>query len=203
MDILIVGSGKVAALGSGWRAAGHRVTFAMREPAGAKAAALEAHGFAVAPLIASTVDVVVLAIPWSAVAPTLRALGPLAGTVLIDCTDPLASARRLAIGFDDSGGETVARLAPEARVVKAFSTTGAANMADSRYAGGKLMMALAGDDPDAKTIVAALAADLGFDPVDTGPLTMCRCLEPLAMLWINLAYAQGLGPDIGFALLRR
>jgi predicted dinucleotide-binding enzyme len=49
----------------------------------------------------------------------------------------------------------------------------------------------------------ALVADLGFDPIDTGPLTMCRYLEPLAMLWINLAYTQGLGPGIAFALLRR
>jgi predicted dinucleotide-binding enzyme len=76
-------------------------------------------------------------------------------------------------------------------------------MADSSYPGGRPMMAVAGDDTAAKQIVISLAADLGFDPVDTGPLAMCRYLEPLAMLWINLAYRQGLGPDIAFALLRR
>ena len=76
-------------------------------------------------------------------------------------------------------------------------------MADSNYPGGKLMMALAGDDTPAKEIVMALVADLGFDPIDTGPLAMSRYLEPLAMLWINLAYAQQFGPNIGFALLRR
>lgn len=123
--------------------------------------------------------------------------------MLIDTTDPLKSERELAIGFGDSGGETVARLAPSAHVVKAFSTTGFRNMADSGYPGGKLMMALAGDDTPAKQIVIALVADLGFDPIDTGPLAMSRYLEPLAMLWINLAYTQQLGPKIGFALLRR
>jgi predicted dinucleotide-binding enzyme len=76
-------------------------------------------------------------------------------------------------------------------------------MADSRYPGGKLMMALAGDDTAAKDLVAGLVAVPGFDPIDTGPLAMSRYLEPLAMLRINFAYTQRLGPDIGFALLRR
>jgi predicted dinucleotide-binding enzyme len=206
MNITIAGSGNVGrALGGGWRKAGHAITFAAREPDGAKAAELKREGFGVVPLddAAGTASVIVLAVPWNAVATTLAALGPLAGKVLIDTTDPLKFTRQLAVGFTDSGGETVARLARGAHVVKAFSTTGAANMADSAYPGGKPMMAIAGDDAAAKQIVMALAADLGFDPVDTGPLTACRYLEPLAMLWINLAYTQLLGPNIAFALLRR
>ena len=206
MHITIAGSGNVGrALAGGWHKRGHRVTFATREPADDKAGELRQQGFGVVALngAATGADVIVLAVPWSAVEATLKALGAFAGKVLIDATDPLKSARVLAIGFDDSGGETVARLAPGARVVKAFSTTGAGNMADNNYPGGKLMMALAGDDAPAKKIVMALVADLGFDPVDTGPLAMSRYLEPLAMLWINLAYTQQLGPNIGFALLRR
>ncbi len=166
---------------------------------------MRAQGFGVVPLndAATDTDVIVLTVPWVAVEATLRSLGDIAGKVLIDTTDPITSGRELAIGFGDSGGETVARLATSARVVKAFSTTGARNMADSNYPSGKLMMALAGDDTPAKQIVMTLVADLGFDPIDTGPLSMARYLEPLAMLWINLAYTQQLGPNIGFALLRR
>lgn len=207
MNITIVGSGHVGrALGDGWRKAGHAVTFAAREPAGGKAAELREQGFAVTPLAreaASAADAIVLAVPWPAVEATIRALMPLAGKLLIDCTDPLASSRQLAVGLTDSGAETVARLASGAHVVKAFSTTGAANMADSRYPGGKLMMAIAGDDAAAKQTVMSLASDLGFDPVDTGALAMSRYLEPLAMLWINLAYVQGMGPKFGFAILKR
>jgi 8-hydroxy-5-deazaflavin:NADPH oxidoreductase len=206
MNITSVGSGHVGrALALGWRRVGHDVTFATREPDGAKAVQLKQDGFGVVPLngAARRADTIVLAVPWAAVAGTIEALGPLAGKVLIDATDPLASPRELALGFGDSGAETVARLAAGARVVKAFSTTGAANMADSRYGGGKLMMAVAGDDAAGKQTVMSLAADLGFDPVDTGALAMSRYLEPLAMLWINLAYVQGLGPEFGFALLRR
>jgi predicted dinucleotide-binding enzyme len=204
MNITIVGSGKVGrALGEGWRKAGHSVTFATREPA--KAAALQQAGFGAVPLASADVsasDVIALAVPWSAVEASLTALGPLAGKVLIDTTDPHTAAGQLALGLTDSGAETVARLST-ARVVKAFSTTGAANMADCRYPAGRLMMPIAGDDADAKTIVMALAADLGFEPVDVGPLAMSRYLEPLAMLWIWLAYGQRMGTDFGFALLRR
>jgi predicted dinucleotide-binding enzyme len=205
MHIIIAGSGHVGrALAGGWRKIGHDITFAARESGGPKAAELKKEGFDVVPLsgAARAADVIVLAVPWSAVETTIKALGPLAGKVLIDATDPLKSTRDLALGFSDSGGETVARLSAGARVVKAFSTTGAGNMADSQYP-AKLMMAVAGDDASAKQTVMSLAAELGFDPVDTGPLAMSRYLEPLAMLWINLAYAQQLGPNIGFALLRR
>jgi len=205
MNIVIVGSGKVGrALGEGWRKQ-HRVTFATREPAGAKAAALKQAGFGVVALNAANADaannVIVLAVPWSAVENTIEALGPLAGKVLIDTTDPRTAAGELALGFDDSGAETVARLS-RARVVKAFSTTGAAKMADSRYP-GELMMAIAGDDAGAKNTVMALASELGFAPLDVGPLAMSRYLEPLAMVWIRLAYAQRMGTEFGFALLRR
>ena len=206
MNITIVGSGNVGrALAPGWRRAGHAVTFATREPDGTKSLQLKQDGFGVVPLngAATVAGVIVLAIPWAAVDTTIKALGSLAGRVLIDTTDPLKSPRELAVGFSDSGAETVAHLAVGAHVVKAFSTTGAANMADSSYAEGKLMMPIAGDDAAAKQIVMSLAADLGFDPVDTGPLAMSRYLEPLAMIWINLAYTQGFGSNIGFSLLRR
>jgi predicted dinucleotide-binding enzyme len=206
MNIVIVGSGNVGrALGDAWRKAGHSVTFAAREPGGAKATELKKAGFTVATTAeaAKGADIVVLATPWDAVPAAIKSLGSLAGKVVVDATNPLTGKLELALGFDDSAGETVARLAPGARVVKAFNTTGANNMADSRYAGGKLMMAVAGDDAEAKKIVMALAADLGFEPVDVGPLAMSRHLEPMAMTWIKLAYAQGMGREFGFAVLRR
>ena len=205
MNITIVGSGNVGrALGNGWKKAGHSVTFAARDPAGAKAAALTRDGFAVAPQAeAGEADVIVLAVPWIGIEATVRALGSLAGKIVIDATNPLTANLDLALGFSDSAGETVGRLAKGAHVVKAFNTTGANNMADSNYPDGKVMMPVAGDDAAAKEIVMTLAADLGFEPIDAGPLAMSRQLEPLAMLWIKLAYAQGMGREFGFAVLRR
>lgn len=205
MNITIVGSGSVGrALAGGWRKAGHSVTFASRDPAGAKAAELKQEGFGVAPQAdAGKADVIVLAVPWTGIEKTVKALGSLAGKVVIDATNPLTNTLELALGFNDSAGETVGRLAQGAHVVKAFNTTGANNMANANYAGGKLMMPVAGDNAGAKKSVMALAAELGFEPIDVGPLAMSRHLEPMAMTWIKLAYAQGMGREFGFAVLRR
>ena len=207
MDIVIVGAGNVGqALADPWVKADHSVTFALRDPAGRNAAALKAQGFPVVAMkdAAAAGEVIVLAVPWGAVPDAVKALGAPTGKILVDATNPLTSDLSLAVGFADSGGETVARLAPGARVVKAFNTTGANNMSDSRYAGHThLMMPVAGDDAHAKATVMGLAGDLGFDPVDAGPLAMSRHLEPMAMLWIKLAIAQRMGRDFGFALLRR
>jgi predicted dinucleotide-binding enzyme len=205
MNITIAGSGNVGrALGAGWRKAGHSVTYAAREPAGAKAAELKKAGFTVAAIgdAANGADVIVLATPWDATPAAITALGALAGKIVVDATNPLTAALELALGFSDSAGETVARLSG-ARVVKAFNTTGANNMANATYAGGRLMMPVAGDDAAAKKTVMALAAELGFEPIDVGPLAMSRHLEPMAMAWIKLAYAQGMGREFGFAVLKR
>jgi 8-hydroxy-5-deazaflavin:NADPH oxidoreductase len=206
MNIVIVGAGNVGrALGGGWLRAGHKVTFAVRDPGKPELAALKQTGASVTSSAgaATAGDVIALTVPWQAVGPSIKALGPLTGKIVIDATNPLTPDFALAVGHNDSAGETVARLASGARVVKAFNTTGFNNMADSRYAGGKLAMMVAGDEGEAKKIVLALAADLGFDAVDAGPLTMSRYLEPMAMVWIKLAIAQKMGRDFGFALLRR
>jgi predicted dinucleotide-binding enzyme len=206
MNIVIVGAGNVGcALGGGWRKAGHGVTMALRDTAGEKAGALKHEGFSITSTkgAAAAGEIVVLAVPWPALTTAVKELGSLPGKIVVDAINPLTPDFSLAIGHDDSAGETVARLATGARVVKAFNTTGANNMADSRYGGGKLMMPVAGDDAAAKATVMSLAADLGFEPIDVGPLAMSRHLEPMAMVWIKLALVQKLGRNFGFALLRR
>ncbi|NWG25010.1 MAG: NADPH-dependent F420 reductase [Pseudorhodoplanes sp.] len=205
MRIAIVGSGKVGrALGNAWKAAGHGVTYAMREAAGDKAKALAAEGFGVAgpSEAAREAEVVLLAVPWGEIPAVIDALGPLDGRVLVDATNPLTPDRDLALGFDDSAGETVGLLAQGARVVKAFNTTGADNMQKARDFPVKPAMFVAGDDADAKKIVQTLAEEIGFEAIDAGPLKASRYLEPMAMQWIKLAYA-GAGTQFAFALTRR
>jgi hypothetical protein len=206
MNIVIIGAGNVGrALAAGWKRAGHAVALAVRDPERGDPQGAKREGFALVPArnAAQRGDIVVLAVPWDAVRPAIEGLGPLAGKIVIDATNPLTPEFGLALGQTDSAGETVARLAKGAHVVKAFNTTGAANMADTHYAGGKLMMPVAGDDAAAKQKVMSLATDLGFEAVDVGPLTMSRFLEPMAVVWIRLAYMQGKGTNFGFALLQR
>jgi predicted dinucleotide-binding enzyme len=146
-------------------------------------------------------EIVALATPWDGTQAAIRAAGDLAGKVLLDCTNPIG-AGGLALGHTTSGAEQIAEWAPGARVVKAFNTTGWEVMADTAFAGGKPALFLCGDDAEARQTVAGLAADLGFEPVDCGPLRMARSLEPLAVLWISLA-RSGMGRHFAWALLRR
>src|SRR5262249_41941214 len=61
----------------------------------------------------------------------------------------------------------------------------------------------AGPDGKGKQTVMQLVTDVGFDAVNAGDLTQARLLEPLAMLWIKLAFAKGFGVDCAFVLARR
>ncbi len=144
------------------------------------------------------------ATPWATTAEAIKAAGNLSGKILVDATNPLKpDLSGLAIGHTTSAGEEVARLAPGARVVKAFNTIGAVHMTNPRFGDQRASMFICGDDAAAKRTVASLAEALGFEPVDVGPLSQARLLEPLAMLWISMAFAYGHGPNIAFKLLHR
>jgi 8-hydroxy-5-deazaflavin:NADPH oxidoreductase len=211
MKIAIIGAGNVGgALGTLWAAKGHDVTFGVRDPRSAKiadvvkSAGARARAASVAQA-ASGADIVVLATPWPAAEEAIRSAGDLSGKILIDCTNPLRpDLSDLLIGTDRSAAEAVAKWAKGAKVVKAFNTIGAGNFAAPRFGAENASMFIAGEDKAAKAIVGSLAAELGFDVVDTGPLMTARYLEPLAMLWIHLGYREGLGPTgHAFKLLRR
>ena len=215
MRIAIIGAGNVGGtLGRRWATVGHDVVFGLREPAkGASAVkgggALPSHATIAAPGDAARdADVIVLATPWSAVAAAVREMGPIDGKVLIDATNPLGAGMKLDVGPNGaSGGERVQALAPGARVVKAFNTTGFDNMRDPHYDGVPTVMLYAGDDSDAKRIVRGLVGALGFEPVDAGTLVMARELEHFAVLWISLAHgangAEELGRGFAYRIVRR
>jgi predicted dinucleotide-binding enzyme len=195
MKIGVIGARNVGGtLGRGWSNAGHEVRYGSRkpEPGNIKETAAWA-------------EVVVVATPWEAVPDAIKACGNLGGKVVVDCTNPLLpELAGLALGTTDSAGERAAALAKGARVVKAFNTVGYGIMANPEFSGGqRATMLYCGDDAAAKTTVRQLAADLGFDPVDAGPLRQARVLEPFAMLWISLAVHYGLGPNFAFHLMRR
>ncbi|MCY2959968.1 MAG: NADPH-dependent F420 reductase [Planctomycetota bacterium] len=210
MNIAIVGAGNVGgALARSWIARGHAVCFGARDPNKAEIQALvkslgaRASARDSAEAVKSA-EIVVLATPWPATQAAIQACGSLAGKTVVDCTNPLLpQLAGLEIGTTTSGGEQVAQWARGASVFKAFNQTGAENMSGTTSYPQKLVMFVAGDDAQRKPAVLQLARDAGFDAVDAGPLSAARLLEPLAMLWISLAYRQGLGREFGFALVRR
>ena len=207
MRIAIIGAGKVGhALGRGWTKSGHAITFGVPDPTPAKYASIAAAQLKLPRAAIDGAEAIVLATPWEKTEAAIANLGDLRGRLVIDCTNPLtatASGLGLALGFDRSAGERVAEWAKGAAVFKTLNQTGANNMAEAARFAVTPSMFVAGDDEAKKPIVMQLLRDLGFEPIDAGPLTNARLLEPLAMLWIDQALKRGRKPYFAFALVRR
>jgi 8-hydroxy-5-deazaflavin:NADPH oxidoreductase len=208
MKLAVIGTGSVGGtLGRLWAELGHKVAFGVRDLKNPDATALVA-GIKGEARLASLRDavkdaeVVVLATPYAANADAIAAAGDLSGKILIDVTNPIGANLTLAVGFDTSGAEQVAKLAPRARVYKAMNQVGFEVMADPAFAAAKPVMFVAGDDAAGKPLVLDLVSALGFDAVDAGELQTARLLEPFAMLWIHLMARRKMGRRFAFALLR-
>lgn len=211
MHIAILGAGHVGgALGLGWARAGHSIAYGVPDPkdprhAETAAAAGDARLGTVAEAVAQA-EIIVLAVPWDAVPGAIAACGDLTGRLLIDVTNPLrfgANGLELALGFDISGGETVAALARGASVFKTMNQVGFAVMADATGYKSRPSMFIAGDDESRLPVVTGLVANLGFEPISAGPLRLARLLEPYAMLWIHQVMNRGMPGDGAFALMHR
>jgi 8-hydroxy-5-deazaflavin:NADPH oxidoreductase len=209
MKIAVIGAGSVGGtLGRRWAELGHTVCFGIRnvEDADAKALVGKIKGEARLASVgdaAKDAEVVVLATPYAANPAAIAAAGDLSGKILIDVTNPIGSNFSLAVGFNSSGGEEVAKLAPRAKVYKAMNQVGFEVMANPAFAAGKPVMFVAGDDADGKKVVLDLVASLGFEAIDAGELKLARLLEPYAMLWIHLMARRNQGRNFAFSLLRR
>jgi NADPH-dependent F420 reductase len=213
MRIAIIGAGNVGGtLGRILAPKGYEITFGVRDPQSEKVRSLlnSISGNVKADSIAAAVaaaTVVVLATPWEAAEDAISAAGDLSSKVLIDTTNPVGLSpeglsRGLTVGYTSSAAELVAKWAQGARVVKAFNNIGANCLENLTFGSVTATAFICGDDPDAKQTVAAIARDVGFEVVDTGPLMQARLLEPLAMLWISLAFSD-VGRDFSISLIQR
>jgi predicted dinucleotide-binding enzyme len=172
MKIGVLGGGRVGdGLARLWQRAGHDVRVSTR----ATVAETAAFG-----------EVVVLAVPATAVAEALASAGPLAGKVLVDATNSLTP--------DGATNADVVRLAPGARVFKAFNTLFAPLYDRIPEAERPPSLVFCGDDSEAKSTVSQLIRDAGVEPVDAGGLDAAPNIEAFARLVIGIAYGQGRGP---------
>jgi predicted dinucleotide-binding enzyme len=186
----IIGNGHVgSALERGLRRAGYDV-----QAVGNDADAVQRAGGAA--------DVVIMAVPFTAVDDALRELGStIDGKIVVDVTNALTPDYQLALGYSTSGAEELQKKAPKAHVAKAFNTVFAANMDTGRVKGERLSAFVASDDDAAKNTVLDMARAIGFDAVDAGPLRNARLLEPLGYFNIQLGMKLGMGSEIGFELV--
>lgn len=200
MRIGILGAGNIGGgLARRWAAAGHEVKVGVRDPA----KVTDLAGVAVGTIAeaGAFAEVVVLAVPWAGALAAVAAAGDLAGKVLVDATNALKWDDGPVAALDTSAAEVIAA-STSARVVKGFNTLGAEHLETGQVGGQPADVFLCGDDADAKRIVAGLAEQIGFTPLDLGPLRNARVAEHLAIAWIHLAMKGGLGRNIAFKVIR-
>jgi len=197
-------------LGTIWARAGHEVVFSYaRSDQKLKKLARAARGKARAGTPGEAgrdVDAVLLAVHWSRLEDVLRQAGDLSGKVLVTCSLPMnADDTDLVVAHTSSGAEELARTASGARVVAAFGTVPSEvlyGVFEARRKAKKPSLVYCGDDEDAKDVAATLIRDVGFDPVDAGPLRVARYTEPFTLLIARLAYEGKGGPELAYRFER-
>lgn len=211
MNIAFIGAGKVGgALANHLQRLGHRVTVAARDPGSDTVRALTALNPAIA--VAAPADavagaeVVFVATPAAAAPAAVAALADtLTGKIIVDCTNPVGPNISHGLESRTSGSHGLRDAAPGAAVVKAFTIYGYEVLRDNRFpdANVRPAMLFCGDDAGAKTVVAGLIGDLGWQPMDVGGLDQALHLEHMTLLWVRLVRANGHPPHLAWAALTR
>ncbi|MFF1385578.1 NADPH-dependent F420 reductase [Arthrobacter sp. NPDC058288] len=186
--IAIMGTGLMAsALGEGWTKAGHQVHIGSRSPEEVKNADLGYEPAVIGDYRTALADsdTVVLAIPFTAVAPFVEEhREALAGKTIIDISNPFDALPSNEL----AGAEYTAKaLGTTDGLVAAFKDNFAATVnAPGAADGNRPDVKIAGDDDEAKAVVAALAADLNHRVLDCGPLHNARLIDSMVSLMLIL-----------------
>lgn len=211
MRVGILGSGLMGGkLGTLFARAGHDVVFSYahsrrkletlaREAGGGARAGTPADA-------ARDADAILLAVHWSRVDDVVDQAGDLSGKVVVSCSLPMSEDDTgLVVGHASSGAEELARRLPAARLVAAFNTVPSEaflGVFDTRGHDPRPSLVYYGDDAGAKDVAARLIRDVGFEPVDAGPLRIARYAEPFALLVAQLAYEGEDGPEVAYRFER-
>ena len=207
MRVGILGSGLMGGkLGTIFARSGHEVVFSYaRTSQKLEKLAREAKGKARAGTpaeAAQDADALLLAVHWSRIDDVLRQAGDLSGKTIVSCSLPMnADDTDLVVAHTSSGAEELAKKVPTARVVAAFGTVPSEVLFDvfaARRKATRPSLLYCGDDARSKKVAAQLIGDVGFDPVDAGPLRIARYTEPFTLLIARLAYEGKKGPELAY-----
>jgi len=177
---------------------GYEVVYGSRNPKSERVIALvekTGNGASAATndVAAQKADIVFLALPWEPMEQIITSFGDMEGKIIIDLSWPAAKFADdgyLQMIVESSGAELIQEWIPKAMVVKAFGTTGTNVIDDPNDAGGPVTIPIASDHRHAKEVTARIAAELGLDPVDAGPLRMARNIEAMMELYM-VPHTQG------------
>jgi 8-hydroxy-5-deazaflavin:NADPH oxidoreductase len=207
VPIGILGSGLMGGkLGTLFARAGHEVAFSYaRSNAKLNRLVRDAKGDARAGTpreAAEDADAILLAVHWLRIEDVLNQAGDLSQKVILTCSLPMnANNTALMIGQTTSGAEELAKKTPKAKVVCGFNTVPSEvlfGVYAARRKAKRPSLVYCGDDARSKRVAASLIRDLGFEPVDAGPLRIARYIEPFALLMAQLAYEGADGPELAY-----
>jgi predicted dinucleotide-binding enzyme len=211
MRIGILGSGLMGGkLGTLFARAGHEVVFSYaRSEQKLKRLAREAQGNARAGRPADAAreaDALLLAVHWSRVDEVLKQAGDVSDKVIVTCSLPMnGNNTDLVIAHTSSGAEALAKKLRRAKVVAAFGTVPSEvlfRVFEARRKTNRPSLVYCGNDQGAKDVTATLIRDVGFDPIDVGPLRIARYTEPFSLLVGQLAYESEGGPELAYRFER-
>jgi predicted dinucleotide-binding enzyme len=193
-------------LGTIFARAGHDVVFSYARTKGKlENLARDAGGQARAGTPADAVkdaDALVLAVHWSRVDDVLKKAGDMSDKVIVSCSLPMnADDTGLVIANTSSGSEELAKKAPKAHVISAFNTVPNEvlfSVFERKGKGTPPSVVYCGDNPKAKKVAAQLISDVGFEPIDAGPLRIARYTEPFTLLVGQLAYEGDRGAAMAY-----
>jgi 8-hydroxy-5-deazaflavin:NADPH oxidoreductase len=149
-------------------------------------------------------EIVVLAVPHPATTDILAKRGDsLAGKIVVDITNPLnfETFDSLTVPADSSAAAQIAAALPQSRVLKAFNTTFGSTLASGTVGPLTTTVLIAGDDTDAKAMLAGVITAGGLRAIDAGPLSRARELEAIGFLQILLAANEKLSWTGGFGIV--
>ena len=207
MRIGILGSGLMGGkLGTLFARAGHEVVFSYSHSRRklqklARDAGRNAHAGSPSEA-AQNADALLLAVHWSRMDDVLSQAGDVSRKVIVSCSLPMnADDTKLVVAHTSSGAEQLAKRLRKSRIVSAFGTVPSEvqfDVFDARRKSKRPSLVYCGDDADAKQVAAELIRDVGFDPVDAGPLRIARYTEPFTLLIAQLAYEGSAGPRLAY-----
>lgn len=133
-------------------------------------------------------DVIILAVPFQAEKELAEKIREVANQkIVISIANPLNEAYDgLVTSPDTSAAEELQKLLPNAKVVKAFNTTFAADFITPVIDGKQVDSFIAGNDEEALQTISELVTTAGFNPIVAGDLSVSRTLEAMQLLLIRL-----------------
>jgi predicted dinucleotide-binding enzyme len=151
-------------------------------------------------------DAILFAVHWSRFDDVLSQAGDLSGKVVVTCSLPMNDGNTgLVVGVTSSGAEELAKRARGAQVVCAFNTIPSEvlfHVFEARNSAPRPSLVYCGDDARGRKVAATLIRDVGFEPVDAGPLRIARYTEPFGLLVGELAYGGRGGPALAYRFER-